>query len=131
MKIATINVRGLSSRKRLTLFQWIEHNKIDIVCLQEIFCTQFNFSKFDKDLEGTVFHALSDSQHSRGVAILFKKHFDYESINKFKSQDGRQFMINFTHESQSYSIVTANAPNNESDRFHFFKILQTWINQSL
>ena len=39
-------------------------------------------------------------------------------------------MINLTHESQSYSIVSAYAPNNESDRMNFFKRLQTWINQN-
>ena len=76
MKIVSINVRGLSSSlKRITLFHWAKENRVDILCLQETFCTENNRKIIDNDWDGDIYHSLSDSTHSRGVSILIRKDF--------------------------------------------------------
>ena len=82
MKIISLNVRGLSSKeKRQTLFHWVDENKIDILCLQETFCTTLNVHNLNSEWNGLSLHSLSDSPHSRGVSVLFKKDFDIDIID--------------------------------------------------
>ena len=71
-KLCSNNVTGLNDRKkRSKYFTWLSENKLDIACLQETFCTANNQSEFNKNWEGQSYHSLSDSPHSRGVAIFF------------------------------------------------------------
>ena len=130
MKIATINARGISSlEKRSVLFQWSKDNHIDILCVQETFCTINNVSKIDKDWDGTSFHCHSDSNHSRGVSTFIRKIPEIEIINHHISIDGRRLLLNIKHNTENYTIVNIYAPNNENERIKFFKKLLTWIRQ--
>ena len=131
MKIASINVRGLNQRsKRLTLLKWAKDKNIDILCLQETFCTPENIEIFNNDWSGLGYHAPSNSSHSRGVAIFFREGFDVEIINTLKSIDGRRILVNFNIDDQSYCIINAYAPNDENARINFFKRLSTWTAQN-
>ena len=61
MKVVSVNVRGISSaNKRVTLFHWAKQNKIDVVCLQETFCTNNNYHNIDNDWDGDAYHSVSD-----------------------------------------------------------------------
>jgi exonuclease III len=45
-RIATINARGLNKeKKRISLFNWINENKIDIALIQETYCVVSKFYK--------------------------------------------------------------------------------------
>ena len=130
MRIVTLNVRGVTSPdKRRTLFHWATRNKIDILCLQETFCTLGSQESFDSDWCGNTYHCLSDSPHSRGVSILINENFKYKELNCHKSQDGRRLLLNFEYETETFCLVSAYAPNNEKDRIKFFKKLSSWISQ--
>ena len=130
MKVVSVNVRGLNFQaKRKTLFTWAEQQKIDVLCLQETFCTENKVKSFNDDWEGLVYHSVSDSTHSRGVSILFRKGLEFKVLNNHKSDDGRKVMVNIEIENQIICIISAYAPNIEQNRIAFFKRLFSWINQ--
>ena len=77
---------------------------------------------------GEIVHCFSESVHSRGVSVLFKKNSKIEIINHYKSVDGRRFLINIKYNDQQLTLVNVYAPNNEKYRIDFFKRVITWIN---
>ena len=122
MKIATVNVRGLSAKdKRLAFFHWAREIKIDVICLQETFCTLQNKDNIDKDQTGYVLHSLSDSTHSKGVAILFREGLAFELINSHSDQFGRRLLVNIKYENEEFCIANIYAPNDDQDRLQFLK----------
>ena len=82
LKILTLNVRGLNDcNERRKLFSWLKDTKPDIKCLQETFCTSKLLPLFNSEWTGKAYHSLSDSSHSRGVAILVSSNLNYEVID--------------------------------------------------
>ena len=130
LSIASLNVRGLHDYiKRNTIYKWCSDKKLDIVCLQETYCTEKVAKSFNKGWSGEILHSLSDSPHSRGVAILFKADFQFTILNKFSSVDGRRLLVNIKVNDQNYTIVNVYAPNNNEQKKVFFKKTESWINQ--
>ncbi|WP_273758831.1 exodeoxyribonuclease III [Bartonella sp. AU55XJBT] len=71
MKIATWNIAGIKARHE-TLYQWLQQNQPDIVCLQEIKSIDENFPR--DAIENLGYHIETHGQKSfNGVAILSKK----------------------------------------------------------
>lgn len=71
MKIATWNIAGIKARHE-TLYQWLQQNQPDIVCLQEIKIIDDNFPR--DAIENLGYHIETHGQKSfNGVAILSKK----------------------------------------------------------
>ncbi len=128
--LLSLNVRGLTDHtRRRKLFTWLRDLNVNIVALQETYCTVKNQTYFNSSWGGKVFHSLTNSSHSRGVAILFSKTFKGNYLNSHSSADGRIVLVNFEIEEQQYSIVNIYAPNVEKDRSEFFKKVNKWINQ--
>ena len=125
----SVNVRGLNSdEKRIKIYEWLKDISIDIIFLQEThFIEKYQF-KYDARWPGESYHCYSDSTHSRGVFILFRKDIPIEVLSVHRSNDGRKLLLNVKHEDNILSIVNIYAPNNESDRINFFKRLQSFIN---
>ena len=119
------------SEKRQILFKWAVINKIDILCLQETFCTENKLAQFNKDWTGFVYHAPSDSPHSRGVATLINKDVNFELITIKKSDDGRKLLLTIKIDEKIYNIFNIYAPNNYSEKLKFYKKCDTWISQNL
>jgi len=68
MKIATYNVNGINSRLPV-LLRWLEENRPDVVCLQELKVPQENFPLLAIEMAG--YSAIWHGQKSwNGVAIL-------------------------------------------------------------
>lgn len=68
MKIATFNVNGIKTRLP-HLLQWLEREKPDVACLQELKALDEGFPR--KDIEAAGYHALWRGQRSwNGVAVL-------------------------------------------------------------
>ncbi len=116
-----------NEEKRRIIFRWISDNNIKVAFLQETFCTR-EFSKF-KDLgwSGEIKHNLSDSSHSRGVAIMFHSSLDYNIKNIHKKEDSRAILINATIENVDVTLCSVYAPNEPRNRIEFFKNLKFWI----
>ncbi len=131
LTILSLNCRGLNDPNEMRkLFQWIEDNSYDIVCLQETFCTEKLKPIFDSCWKGKAVHSVTDSSHSRGVSIMFNNRFNYDIVNTHVSQDGRKVLTNLKIEGEDVlSIVSIYAPNNEKDRKAFFKNLSKWTLQ--
>ena len=71
VSIITVNVRGLHKKsKKLSLFQWLKDNRIDIIFMQETFLLEKDEKYFVAEWKGIAIHSFSDSNHSRGVSIL-------------------------------------------------------------
>jgi exodeoxyribonuclease III len=73
MKIATWNVNGIRARQG-QLLEWLEREKPDVVCLQEIKASLDQLTFELRDLEGYWGHWHGDKGYS-GVALLFAKSF--------------------------------------------------------
>ena len=128
LKITSINARGIiSDIKRKKLFLWIENQKIDIVFIQETYCTKANYAKIQKDWKGLGNYCLSNSPHSRGVATLFRKGLNIETINVENREDGRGQLINAIINDNLVTFINIYGPNKEQDRKTFFHNISKWI----
>jgi len=127
IKVLSLNVRGLNKdTKRKSLYRWINENKFDISLLQETFCTKYSLKKFN--WSGDIFHSLSNSSHSRGVAILLGKNMTYKVHSSHNDDFGRMLLLNIEINNKLYTIVNIYAPNTISERVLFFKQLDIFIN---
>jgi exonuclease III len=104
-------------------------NKTDIAFLQETFITDRTVNAFNRDWEGSAFHSLSDSCHSRGVSILIRKGLDFKILNCSKSDDGRKVLLNIEIDGKIFCRVSVYAPNDITTRIQFFKRFPRWIKQ--
>lgn len=134
LKVCSLNARGLrEKKKRQSLVTWFRNENVDILCLQETFCTLDNKDNFDKDWvnETThIEHCLSNSAHSRGVSIIFKTSLNVTIENCKKSDDGRKLLINCIIDKHKMCIVNLYAPNDVTERINFFKKSTSWIRQN-
>ncbi len=133
--IATLNVRGIREKyKRFSISQWFKSLNIDILFLQETFCTdefkeQFKYEWLDSSQE--IIHCCSDSNHSKGVTIIFKKGLNINIEKCLKSDNGRRLLINCKINGHDFSLVNIYAPNKVSERTQFFKRTSKWIKQNI
>ena len=117
MEIVSINVRGLNSQsKRQTLFHWLESKQYDIICLQETFCTDEKKSLYNSDWNGSIIHCTSNSPHSRGVSVLFRKKFEFEILSQYHDNEGRLLLLNINHNGQTWTMVNVYAPTEVKHR---------------
>ena len=130
LKVLTLNVRGLhDSLKRRKTFEWLKDQNAQIIFLQETFCTKDLEPYLRAAWKGGSYHSISNSSHSKGVAILFSEHLEYQILNKHSSNDGRKLLLNVKINEENYSIVCIYAPNGIKERSDFFKNLNRWINR--
>lgn len=76
-----------------------------------------------------MYHSVTDSTHSRGDSILFRKDLKFKVLNNQKSDDGRKVMDNIEIEDKIICIYSAYTPNIEQNCIAVFKRLFWWINQ--
>ena len=133
LNICTLNVRGLRDRnKRMAIVQWFIDTKIDVLCIQESFCTKEYKNKFNKDwlpVSEKIKHCYTDSSHSRGVTIIFRKDLDLKIMSTFRTNDGRNLLINCSIDNYMFSFANMYAPCKLNDRIGFFEETSKWIKQ--
>ena len=129
-RIATINVRGLNrERKRMSVFNWINENKIDIALVQETYCTAQFERRFNRNWSGTIFHSHSSSKHARGVCVLVRKDFNIDVVNWYNDDCGRKILMNIDVDGKLYTIVNLYCPNDIQEREDFLNDIEEWIIQ--
>ena len=135
LSISSLNVRGLKCKeKRTVIAQWFQDNKIDVLMLQETFCSKKFKSKFNREwrlISEKIKHCYTDSNHSRGVTIIFRKGLNVKMISKFRSNDGRKLLLNCSIGQNKYSFVNIYAPNITKDRISFLKDTSAWIQKNI
>ncbi len=130
LNVITLNVRGLNSCvKKHKIYSWLSENSFDVIFLQETHFKKNCNDKISTNWNGHVFHAFSDSPHSRGVTILFRKDLDIDVVNTYHSADGRRLLVNVKINDKGTTLVNVYAPNIEKERIHFFSRLKTFISQ--
>ena len=87
IKLVTLNVRGLRSNKKYTVFKWLTTNEYDIALLQETYCTKDFVDKFKRGWRGDIIHSPSKTVHSAGVCILLRKGLEYKIQNTMSIQN--------------------------------------------
>jgi exonuclease III len=128
LKIVSLNVRGLRGNKKHAIFQWLKEKHYDICLLQETYCTQSFVSKFKKGWAGDIIQSVSDSAHSRGVCILFRKSLDYTLLDVHQCDDGRLIALNIEINGNVFSIMNVYCPNNLTQRIEFLGKVDHWVN---
>ena len=90
------------------------HDKnIDITFLQETHCVSSKAKIISSSWLGKMFHGLSESSASRGVAILVHKNLRCNTLNYKQDKDGRILIVNTEIDNQIFSFVLLYAPNDE------------------
>ena len=94
--IVSVNVRGLTCRKKKSLFffKCLEQNNFDVVLLQETHYVEMFKEKYYSIWNGISIHNFSDSAYSRGVSVLFRKEIDVNIIYVHRSNDARKRLDN-------------------------------------
>ena len=128
LKFLSFNCRGLNNHiKRRELFSWLKDQNLDVIFLQETFCTKKLETQFKASWRGEVLLSLSDSCHSRGVAILFRENMEHKILSKYASEDGRIILANVQIKDAIFSYVSVYAPNNEEAKINFINNLKNII----
>ena len=126
--ILSYNCRGLNNdSNRKKLFLWLQEQKLDIIMLQETFCTDKLEPFLKNEWKGQIFLGNTDSSHSRGVAVLFKDNFDGTVLNTYTSNDGRIVIVNIQLYDEIISVCSIYAPSIETERINFFGNLTTTL----
>ena len=131
----SVNVRGLrNEKKRNVLMHWAEKKSFNAIFLQETFITENLSNLFENSLMhvGKAYQSLSNSSHSKGVAIILTNSFpDYSFIDKHIDQDGRIVLLNIEllHNNEIYTFINVYAPNDVQQRINFLKKINNFINQ--
>lgn len=135
IRISSLNARGLRNKnKRICVAQWFKKQNIDILCVQETYCTDDLVKKFDesfKPFSDEIIHCLTDSEHSRGTTIIVRKGLNLKIENIKKKENGRQLILNAKLNDRNITIVNVYAPNDISQRIKFFKRTATWVKQNI
>ena len=127
-KTILLNVRGIihTFEKRKSIFNWIIKQNSDICFLQETYSTEEIENQWKKQWPGDIYFA-HGSFHSRGVAILVRKSFDF----KFKSirfdKEGRYLILEATIQDVPFLLVNIYAPNTTTQQTMFFQTLSELI----
>ena len=101
-KTISLNVRGIRTfEKRKSIFNWIIKQNSDICFLQETYSTEEIENQWKKQWPGDIYFA-HGSFHSRGVAILVLKSFDFKLKSIRFDKEGRYLILETTIQSRFF-----------------------------
>lgn len=114
MRIVTYNVNGIRSAMSKGLLEWIEADKPDVLCLQEIKAhpEQVGLMEFEEFGYHHYWFPAQKKGYS-GVAIFSKLkplHVEYGCGNKLYDDEGRVLRVDFT----DYSVMSVYHPSGSS-----------------
>ena len=123
LRLLSLNINGLNNeRKQLSLINYLNYHKIDIVLLQEynirennVICKKLN-ELYDIVLNLSI-------AHNGGTAILIDRKLDYDIRNYEMSADARIISLNLNLYGKPFHIVNIYTPSGgkNKDRDNFFK----------
>lgn len=130
LRCATLNVRGLSERKRQNqLCRLINEKDLDVVALQETKVeseqsTERMVNVFSSRYHVCVSHAVG---LSAGCALLFRQSCGVVIQNVTSSVSGRFVVCDFLLSSREWRIMCVYAPTKADERKVFFEDLRPWF----
>ena len=88
------------------MYLWLHDKNIDITFLQETHCVSSKAKIISSSWPGKMFHGLSESSASRGVAILVHKNLRCNTLNCKQDKDGRILIVNTEIDNQIFLFIT-------------------------
>lgn len=126
-KTLSLNVRGIRTfEKRKSIFNWLTKQNSDICFLQETYNTEEIENQWKRQWSGDIFLA-HGCTHSRGVAILIGKSFDFKLKSVRSDEEGRYLILVTTIQDVPFLLVNIYAPNTTSKPSLFFQTLSELI----
>ena len=131
MKIATWNVNGIRARQG-QLLEWLEREKPDVVCLQEIKASLDQLTFDLRDLEGYWGHWHGGKGYS-GVALLFAKSFApagpaiVHPVFDFEQRACTATVATPAGEITFASIYVPNGGKDFPAKMQFLEGIETWV----
>ena len=132
MKIATISINGLDSRKN-TLIQYMNQNNFDIYCIQEthkVSLQNFNYIEKNTNTLGFLSTASKVEKDYRGVAILVGRalqQFKIQNLNiDIPSLKHRMMHISILAE-EEINIINIYAPVKYIEKSDFYEYLKKYL----
>lgn len=117
LKIVTMNCRGLAGRqKRRDVFNFFKNSDVDIICLQDIHCSEKSRRYFSMLWRGQALFSCFTS-NSRGVCLLFRKSLKINVLSEHRDQSGNIIAAFFQYGHESYHIINIYGPNTDSPQF--------------
>ena len=128
LTIGTLNLNGARDKmKRLTLIDFINLKKINVMLIQETHSDKTNEVDWRREWNGQIFFSHKSSV-SGGVAILFSKDSLLLSCHVQDIVEGRLLMIKAVFESHTMVFLNVYAPTNGADRVTFFSKIDEVLN---
>ena len=126
-KTLSLNFWGIRTfEKRKSIFNWLTKQNSDICFLQETYSTEQIENQWKKQWSGDIFFA-HGSNHSRGVAILIRKSFDFKLKSIRSDEEGRYLILETTIQDIPFLLVNVYAPNTTTKQSLFFQTLSELI----
>ena len=126
IKIFSINSRGLNNIvKRKSIFRNLYKKKVDIVLVQETFCTKDKEQVWESNWGGkTLF--VNGSNQSKGVALLLSNKISRNIRDVYRDIDRRYLIVSLELEGYMYCVANIYAPNHDDVEFskRIFEIIQ-------
>ena len=124
LRIISYNVRGLNNaRKRTAIFKHLKESSCDVAFLQETYSSEMIENKWLQEWGGSGF-LVHGSKHSRGVAVLFRKHLDVAVLEKYLDAEGRFIVLKVKINDYQFNLINIYAPNREKEQITFINELK-------
>ena len=118
LRISSYNVRGINGEnKRRDIFEYLKTTSNNIYCIQDIHCSCTQEATFRKDWDGDMIIS-TGTNNSRGVAILFKKNFEYD-IKEIKNDlNGNFVALKIRMFETDVCLISLYGPNTDDPNFY-------------
>ena len=121
LKIISFNVRGLNNmKKRKSIFDYLKKNQCDVAFLQETYSSIEDETRWLQEWEGTGY-MVHGTNHSRGVAILFRKQLEVEILSSKFDFKSRFILLKTKINDEHFNLINIYAPNKEKEQIEFLE----------
>ena len=93
IKVLSANCRGLKDKfKRYDVLNYIQKTEANIICLQDTHLTELDSLEVKTQWDGDfILHGIVNN--ARGVAIFFRKNFEYEMTDHETDKEGNLLIV--------------------------------------
>lgn len=131
LKVVSLNVNGIANAvKRKIIFNNLRDQKADIYLIQETHSSEDQSRLWTNEWGGKAFYS-HGSSGSRGVAILFNRHTDFQVLSEIRDNEGRFLGMDIQIGEQELSLGSVYAPTQDKQRqqLQFFEELEDSLAQ--
>ena len=111
VKVVSLNIHGIHTfEKRKAIFNWFMKQNADLCFLPETYSTEAIENQWKAQWCGEILFA-HGSPHSRGVAILIRKGFDFKFKSSRSDKEVRYLILEASIQDTNFLLVNIYAPN--------------------